>query len=246
MFRTPFQGLKRGLEKTRTTLFGRVRELVTRKVTFDAETLDEIEAILIASDMGVEAAGEITERLRRTLRGERFSPNELESVERGIRDALVDILGGPGTSAADRLRGSIFAHSLIKPLYPVGDEIETGDLLLQAVDALQISVDDFQRLLEIAKARAAPAARARTRDHEIGGRHHHIERGGGDQGRDLRDAGMGNEAHREGERSDRHGNQDDHVEHAEPSRGAAPPRGQGNGVRHVHPPSQKSCGDRPL
>ena len=105
MFRTPFQGLKRGLEKTRTTLFGRVRELVTRKVTFDAETLDEIEAILIASDMGVEAAGEITERLRRTLRGERFSANELESVERGIRDALVDILGGPGTSAADRLRG---------------------------------------------------------------------------------------------------------------------------------------------
>ena len=105
MFRKPFQGLRRGLEKTRSTLFGRVRELVTRKVTFDAATLDEIEAILIASDMGVDAAAEITERLRGTLRGERFSAADLEAVERGIRDALLDILGGPGTSAAERLAG---------------------------------------------------------------------------------------------------------------------------------------------
>lgn len=105
MFRTPFQGLRRSLEKTRSTLFGRVRDLVTRKVSLDAETLDEIESILIASDMGVTAAGEITERLRSTLRGERFSAAEMEAVERGIRAALLDILGGPGTSAADRLTG---------------------------------------------------------------------------------------------------------------------------------------------
>jgi fused signal recognition particle receptor len=105
LFRTPFQGLKRSLEKTRNTLFGRVKELVTRKVTIDAETLDEIEAILIASDMGIDAAGEITERLRGALRGERFSADDLEAVERGIRDALLDILGGPATSAAERLAG---------------------------------------------------------------------------------------------------------------------------------------------
>ena len=106
MFRTPFQGLRRSLEKTRSTLFGRVKELVTRKVSFDAETLDEIEAILIASDMGLDAAAEITERLRGSLRGERFSAADLEAVESGIRDALLHILGGPGTSAAERLCGS--------------------------------------------------------------------------------------------------------------------------------------------
>ncbi len=105
MCRTPFQGLRRSLEKTRTTLFGRVRELVTRKVTLDAATLDEIEAILIASDMGVDAASEITETLRGSLRGERFSAEDLEAVERGIRSAVLHILGGPGSSAEARLRG---------------------------------------------------------------------------------------------------------------------------------------------
>ncbi len=105
MFRKPFQGLRRGLEKTRNTLLGRVREVVTRKVTFDAETLDEIEAILIASDMGVDAATQMTESLRGRLRGERFSPDDLVAVEHGIRDALLDVLGGAGTTAADRLHG---------------------------------------------------------------------------------------------------------------------------------------------
>ena len=106
MFRKPFQGLRRGLEKTRATLLGRVREVVTRKVTFDAETLDEIESILIASDMGVDAATQITESLRGRLRGERFSAADLDAVERGIRDALRDVLGGAGTTAADRLRAT--------------------------------------------------------------------------------------------------------------------------------------------
>ena len=105
MFRTPFQGLRKSLEKTRDTLFGRVKELVTRKISFDAETLDEIEAILIASDMGVDAAGAITERLRKTLRGERIAPGDLEAVEHGIRDALVEVLGGATAGAAERLRG---------------------------------------------------------------------------------------------------------------------------------------------
>ena len=106
MFRKPFQGLRRGLEKTRATLLGRVREVVTRKVTFDAETLDEIEAILIASDMGVDAANQITESLRGRLRGERFSAEDLAAVEHGIRDALLDVLGGDVTTAAERLRGN--------------------------------------------------------------------------------------------------------------------------------------------
>jgi fused signal recognition particle receptor len=106
VFRKPFQGLRRSLEKTRATLFGRVRDLVTGRTTFDAETLDEIESILIASDMGVESATFITERLRKTLRGEKVSPEDLAAVEAGIRDALLELLGGAGTSAAERLRGA--------------------------------------------------------------------------------------------------------------------------------------------
>jgi fused signal recognition particle receptor len=105
LFRKPFEGLRRGLEKTRSTFFGRVRDLVARRVTFDAATLDEIEDLLIASDMGVEAASQIIERLRRTLRGERFGPDDLAAVERAIRDEVVELLGGESSSAADRLVG---------------------------------------------------------------------------------------------------------------------------------------------
>jgi len=97
--------LQRGLARTRDSLFGRVQDLVTRKVRIDAATLDEIEAILIASDMGVESATAITERLRRSLRGEQFSATELEAVEVGIRDALVELLGGAIVPAAERVRG---------------------------------------------------------------------------------------------------------------------------------------------
>jgi fused signal recognition particle receptor len=105
VFRRPFQGLRRSLERTRDTLFGRVQDLVKRQVRIDAATLDEIESILIASDMGVDAASTITDRLRRSLRGERFSASDLEAVENGIRVSLVDLLGGPITPASERLRG---------------------------------------------------------------------------------------------------------------------------------------------
>jgi fused signal recognition particle receptor len=104
VFRRPFQGLRRSLGRTRETLFGGVQDLVTRKVRIDAATLDEIEGILIASDMGVDSAAAITERLRRSLRGETFSAAEMAAVEHGIRDALVDLLGGPITPAAERAR----------------------------------------------------------------------------------------------------------------------------------------------
>jgi fused signal recognition particle receptor len=105
MFRKPFQGLARGLKKTRTNLFGRVREIVTRKVSLDASTLEEIEDILIASDMGTDAALEITQGLRKRLRGSTFSPEDMAAVESGIQDEVKKLLGDASSSAAERLTG---------------------------------------------------------------------------------------------------------------------------------------------
>jgi fused signal recognition particle receptor len=103
MFRKPFQGLARGLKKTRRSLFGRVREVVTRKVQLDASTLEEIEEILIASDMGVDAAMEITEGLRRRLRGSTFSAEDMAAVEQGIQAEVLSLLGKESQDAASRL-----------------------------------------------------------------------------------------------------------------------------------------------
>ena len=105
MFRKPLAGLRRGLEKTRDTMLGRVRELVTRKAQLDARTLEELEAILVASDMGVDAAAQITEGVRRRLHSERFSAADMEAVEGCIRGEVVEILGPAPPSAAERLRG---------------------------------------------------------------------------------------------------------------------------------------------
>jgi fused signal recognition particle receptor len=98
--------LRRGLSKTRDDVFGRVREVVTRRARLDASTLDEIEEILIASDMGVESAARVTDGVRKRLRGERFSQEDLAIVEEAIRDEVLAILVAEPTSAAERLRGS--------------------------------------------------------------------------------------------------------------------------------------------
>ena len=106
MFRKPLAGLRRGLEKTRDTMLGRVRELVTRKAQLDARTLEELEAILVASDMGVDAAAQITEGVRRRLHSEHFSAADMEAVEGCIRGEVEEILGPAPPSAAERLRGN--------------------------------------------------------------------------------------------------------------------------------------------
>ncbi len=84
-------------------MFGRVRELVTGKAQLDAATLDEIEDILIASDMGVDAATEITEQVRKRVRGAELGEGDLEPVESAIRDAVVGILGESTANAEERL-----------------------------------------------------------------------------------------------------------------------------------------------
>ncbi len=105
MFRKPLAGLRRGLEKTRDSMFGRVRELVTRKAQLDATTLDEIEDILIGSDMGTDAAAQITDGVRRRLHGVAFTDDEVEPVSRALRDEVLLLLGGAPVMAAERLRG---------------------------------------------------------------------------------------------------------------------------------------------
>ena len=129
----------------------------------------------------------------------------------------------PGQTAGPLAHADI-VHGPVEALDAVGEEIDPGHVVLDPVDALQVLVDDFERRLELVQAVArgtgGPAA---ARHHKIRGRHHHVERPGGDQRRNLGDTGMKDQPYRERRRRDRHGEQDDHVEHGKPSRGIAPP-----------------------
>jgi fused signal recognition particle receptor len=77
-----FERLKSGLKKTKDGLVGRIDALVLGKKTIDADTLEELEEILITSDIGVKT----TVELIRTLE-QRLGRNELKDGE-ALRGAL--------------------------------------------------------------------------------------------------------------------------------------------------------------
>ena len=55
--------LDHGLQKTKTSLFSRLSRLITAKRKVDADVLDELEEILISSDVGVDTTLKIVERI---------------------------------------------------------------------------------------------------------------------------------------------------------------------------------------
>ena len=54
-----FQKFKAGLQKTHSRLAHEIKRIVTRSPKLDAATLEELEAALIAADLGVAVAGQI-------------------------------------------------------------------------------------------------------------------------------------------------------------------------------------------
>ncbi|ABL00910.1 signal recognition particle-docking protein FtsY [Pelobacter propionicus] len=77
-----FERLKQGLQKTKEGLVGRIDALVLGKKEIDADTLEELEEILITSDVGVKT----TVELIRTLE-QRLGRNELKDGQ-ALKNAL--------------------------------------------------------------------------------------------------------------------------------------------------------------
>ena len=84
--RLGFGKLKEGLTRTREGLLGKIARLATTRSVIDDRTLDELEEILIAADVGVTATGEIMEAIRARVRAERYEDSaELTAL---VRDEL--------------------------------------------------------------------------------------------------------------------------------------------------------------
>jgi fused signal recognition particle receptor len=84
--------LRMGLSKTRTSLLGRIGGLLSRKTRIDSELLDEMEEILIQSDIGVNTTLKLISRVRDRVKQEKLegSPG---SVIQLLKDELLTILG---------------------------------------------------------------------------------------------------------------------------------------------------------
>jgi len=84
--------LRMGLSKTRASLRDRVGSLLSRKTRIDSELLNEMEEILIQSDIGVNTTMKLISRVRARVKEERIEGTP-ESVIQLLKDELLAILG---------------------------------------------------------------------------------------------------------------------------------------------------------
>lgn len=85
-----FNKLKEGLSKTRDKIVNSITETVTGKAVIDELTLDQIEEILLGSDIGFDTTEKIIESVKRNLKSERDRSGEkiIDLIKKELTDAL--------------------------------------------------------------------------------------------------------------------------------------------------------------
>lgn len=82
--------LEEGLEKTKGSFFGKLNRIVRGKDTVDDEVLDDLEEVLVTSDVGVSTTLEIIRRVEERVRRDQYvSTRELNGL---IRDEISRLL----------------------------------------------------------------------------------------------------------------------------------------------------------
>ena len=82
--------LNSGLEKTKTGLFSKLARAVAGRSTIDTQVLDDLEEVLITSDVGVETTVKIIERIEaRVARDKYMNTSELQSI---LRDEIAQLM----------------------------------------------------------------------------------------------------------------------------------------------------------
>jgi len=84
------EDLNKGLEKTRESLLGRLSRLVVGRSSVDDDFLDELEAILMSSDVGLETTNKIIQRVQQKVSTSKYiNASELNELLRGEMVALL-------------------------------------------------------------------------------------------------------------------------------------------------------------
>jgi len=128
--------IKDGLGKTRDVMHDKIAAVVPIGGRVDEEMLDEIEAILIQSDIGLDTAVEVIEELRNAVRSEKVSDGE--GVMRMLQEQLAEVvaLGSDGALplGADSLPVAPFVI-LVVGVNGAGKTTTVGKLAKQYADA---------------------------------------------------------------------------------------------------------------
>ena len=82
--------LDKGLEKTKESVFSKLTRIVAGKSKVDAEVLDDLEEVLITSDVGVQTTVKIIERIESRVAKDKFlGTSELNSI---LREEISELL----------------------------------------------------------------------------------------------------------------------------------------------------------
>ena len=90
MFGKFFDKLKDGLSKTRDNFTDKINEALNLAISIDDDLYDELEEILITSDIGMDTTLEIIERLKEKIRKEKI--NDVQMVKPAIKEVIRDML----------------------------------------------------------------------------------------------------------------------------------------------------------
>ncbi|MBK8343426.1 MAG: signal recognition particle-docking protein FtsY [Bacteroidetes bacterium] len=89
------EDLNKGLEKTKQSIFSRITKAIAGKSRVDDDFLDELENILISSDVGVDTTVKIIDRLnKRVSRDKYFGSDELNTI---LKEEIVALLSENNT-----------------------------------------------------------------------------------------------------------------------------------------------------
>jgi fused signal recognition particle receptor len=89
------EDLNKGLEKSRKGFFGKLATTFAGKSTIDVDVLDDLEDILIASDVGVDTTIKIIERIETRVANDKYlTTKELNEI---LRDEIVQLLAENNT-----------------------------------------------------------------------------------------------------------------------------------------------------
>ncbi len=91
--------LEKGLQKTKENFFSKLTRAIAGKSTIDDEVLDNLEELLITSDVGVETTLKIIERIQNRVAKEKYlGTSELNAI---LKDEIVSLLQENATEDTD-------------------------------------------------------------------------------------------------------------------------------------------------
>jgi fused signal recognition particle receptor len=93
------EDLQQGLDKTKTSVFSKLTKAIVGKSHVDDDVLDNLEEVLITSDVGVETTLKIIERIQDRVKKDKYvGVDELNKI---LREEIAGLLSESDTAGAD-------------------------------------------------------------------------------------------------------------------------------------------------